>query len=59
MKLLKPVMAYLSSKGVHSVIYINDILLMAQTEERVLDHTAMTLNLLEALGFLVNYQSHS
>ena len=54
-KLLKPVMTYLRSKGARSVIYIDDILLMAQTEESARVHTAITLDLLEALGFLVNY----
>ena len=47
-KLLKP---YL----VCSVIYINNIVLMAWSEEEALDNTGMTLNLLESLGFLVSY----
>lgn len=46
-------------KGVRSVIYmhmyIDNILLFAGTKERARDHTAMTLDFLEALGFLVNY----
>ena len=54
-KLFEPAMAYLRSKGVRSVIYIDDILLMGQAKEIVQDHTAITLDLLEALGFLVNY----
>ena len=54
-KLLKPAMAYLRSKGARSVIHIDDILHMGQGEEIVQDHTAITLNLLEALGYLVNY----
>jgi len=58
-KLLKPAMMYLRSKGVCSVIYIDDVLLMARTEEEARDNTAMTLNLLEALGFLVNYRISS
>lgn len=49
-KLLKPAMTYLRSKGVCSVIYIDDILFMARTEEEARDNTAMTLNLQEALG---------
>lgn len=53
--MLKPVMTYLCSKGVRCVIYIDDILLMPQSEEAPRNQTALTLNLLEALGFLVNY----
>ena len=54
-KLLKPAMAYLRSKGVRSVVFIDDILLMGPMEETVQDHKAVALDLLEALGFLVNY----
>ena len=58
-KLLKPVMAYLRSKGIRSVVFIDDILLMGPSEEMVLSHTALTLDLLESLGFLINYpKSH-
>lgn len=37
------------------VIFIDDIPLIARSEEEALKHTAMTLNLLELLGFLVSY----
>ena len=58
-KLLKPVMAYLRSKGIRSVVFIDDILLMGPSEETVLSYTALTLDLLESLGFLINYpKSH-
>ena len=53
-KLLRPVMAYLRSKGIQSVVLIDDILLMGPTKEIVLRHTALTLDLLESL---VNYPS--
>ena len=48
---LKPIMTY---KGVRCVIYIDDILLMAQLEGVAWNQTALTLDLLETLGFLVN-----
>ena len=54
-KLLKPGMAYLRSKGVRSVVFLDNILLMGPTEETVQHHSALTLDLLEALGFVVNY----
>lgn len=40
---------------VHIVIYIDDILIMADTEEKASFHLTLTLDLLEILGFLVNY----
>ena len=52
---MKPVSGYLWSKGVKSVVYIDNILLIAQSLELLKQHTLATLNLLEALGYLVNY----
>ena len=52
---MKPVSGYLRSKGVKSVVYIDDILLIAQSPELLKQHTLATLNLLAALGYLVNY----
>ena len=58
-KLLKPVMAYLTSKGIMIVIFIDNILLIRPSEEVVMSHMSLTLDLLESLGFLVNYpKSH-
>ena len=37
------------------IIYINDILIMARSKQIALDHLYLTLNILEILGFLVNY----
>ena len=54
-KLMKPVNGYLWSKGVKSVVYIDDILLIAQSPKLLKQHTLATLNLLEAPGYLVNY----
>ena len=54
-KLMKPVSGYLRSKGVKSMVYIDDILLIAQFHELLKQHTLATLNLLAAVGYLVNY----
>ena len=48
-------MAYLRSKGIQSIVFIHDILLMGLTEDIMLEHTGMTVDVLEALGFLINY----
>ena len=51
-KLLKPVLSILRPKR---IAYLDDILLMAPSRQLVLQHAASTLNLLEGLGFRVNY----
>ena len=49
----------LRSKGIRSVVFIDNILLMGPSEEVVLSHTALTLDLLELLEYLINYpKSH-
>lgn len=37
------------------MVYIDDILLIAQFHELLKQHTLATLNLLAAVGYLVNY----
>ena len=54
-KLLKPVVAFLRQRGVRLVIYIDDILIMADTKEKAAAHLILTLDVLEYLGFLINY----
>ena len=54
-KILRPVVGFLRSKGIRCVIYLDDILLLDQDRAKLIEHTATTLLLLEALGFLVNY----
>ena len=53
-KTLKPVTAMLRELGVRLVIYINDILVMAETKELATDHTLGLIHLLENLGFIVH-----
>ena len=54
-KLMKPVVAALRQRGICLIIYLDDILIMAESEALALHHAASTLNLLEGLGFIVNY----
>ena len=54
-KIMKPVVGFLRSKGVRCVIYLDDLLVMHQDKEELKDQSALAVNLLEALGFLVNY----
>ena len=52
---MKPVIGLLCQLGIR-VIYLDDMLIMAETQEMAKCHAAMTVNLLESLGFTVNYQ---
>lgn len=54
-KLRKPVVALLRQMGIHLIIYLDDILIMASSKDLLLFHAATTLNLLERLGFIINY----
>ena len=53
-KTLKPVTTLLRELGVRLVIYIDDILVMAETSEMARDHTLGLIYLLENLGFIVH-----
>jgi hypothetical protein len=53
---MKPVVAQLRKQGIRLIIYLDDILIMAETETLANQHAQTTCNLLEALGFVINYQ---
>ena len=55
-KLRKLVIALLRQRGFRLIIYLDDILLMAESHHLALFQAASTLNLLESLGFIVNYR---
>ena len=55
-KVLKPVVATLRFKGIRLAIFIDDILIAAQSDTLCRDHMAMTRELLESLGFLINFK---
>ena len=42
--------------GIRCVIHLDDILIMSQVKELTHQHTWAAVDLLEVLGFLVNYQ---
>ena len=53
-KLLRPVVAFLRQQGVRLVVYLDDILLMAETPELLQQHLRLTMTLLTDLGLLLN-----
>ncbi|XP_056380443.1 uncharacterized protein LOC130275879 [Hyla sarda] len=55
-KLLRPVVALLRARGVRLIIYLDDILLMAQSLSRIHLHIQWTLSLFSNLGFIINME---
>ena len=51
---LKPALTLLRELGVRLVAYIDDILVLAETEEMARDHTSRLTYLLENLGFIIH-----
>ena len=55
-RIMKPVVGILRQLGIRIVIYLDYMLIMAQTQKMAKCHATTTINLLESLGFTVNYQ---
>ena len=53
-KLLKPVVATTRKLGSRTILYLDDMLIMAESMEKVRRHLAMAIELLTGLGFIVN-----
>ena len=56
-KLLRPVVALLRAAGIRSVIYLDDLLILALTREDSTMKTQFAVNTLVRLGFLISPQS--
>lgn len=53
-KIMKPVVLHLRSQGLLSVIYLDDILCLADSYEKCLQNVTTTITFLKHLGFIVN-----
>lgn len=53
-KLLKPVLSTLRKKGILSVVYLDDFLILGNSYETCLEHVNFTVSLLRKLGFIIN-----
>ena len=58
-KILRPIVGFFRSKGIRCVIYLDDLLLLAQMKETVKEHAVTVLTILKALRFLINYMKSS
>lgn len=54
-KIMKEVVTFLRSRGLQSVIYLDDILCIGNNINECESNVQETLNLLECLGFTINY----
>ena len=52
-KTLKPVIAFLRSMEISLLIFLDDILIMADSPERAAEHTEIVIRVLESLGFVI------
>lgn len=58
-KVLKPVTATLHAQGIRTIIFIDDILVIGATAKECSTNVSMIIELLESLGFLINYEKSS
>lgn len=55
-KIMRPVVQRLREKGIRCVIYLDDLLIMAETRAQAVTHTREARELLESLGWTVNLE---
>jgi len=55
-KIMRPVVRALREKGIRCVIYLDDLLIIAETREKTSEHTREARKFLESLGWTINYQ---
>ena len=55
-RVMKPVMILLRSWGVRIIIYIDDMLILAETSEQASQHLETLLGILQSLGFIINQE---
>ena len=53
-KLTKPLVQFLRRVGIHILIYLDDMLLSAQSKQQLLEHLSTVIWLLASLGFVIN-----
>ena len=54
-KIKRPIMTVLRSMGLKTTMYVDDILILAESETPAREHTAAPVFLLENLGLVINH----
>ena len=55
-KVTRPLMAHLRGLGIRTVIYIDDLLILAKSKEEAEQHRDIVLSLLQHLGWTINWE---
>jgi len=55
-EIMKPVVGMLHKMGVRLIVYLDDILIMAESKQLANRHAQLVFSTLENLGFVVNYE---
>ena len=55
-KLLKPVITFLRTRNIRLLIYLDDILIVASDIKTLKEQTGQVLDLLQSLGFIINFE---
>ena len=55
-KVMKPVASSLRSKGLISIVYLDDFFFIGRTFDACLENIQISITLLQSLGFLINYE---
>ncbi|XP_063979898.1 uncharacterized protein LOC135163921 [Diachasmimorpha longicaudata] len=58
-KIFKPVMYKLRIQGIRTVIYIDDLIIIANSYSKCSNQVKIARDLIERLGFIINYQKSS
>lgn len=58
-KMIRPFAAYLRSRGVRMVVYLDDILILAKSHAESVRHTKLVTDTLKKFGFLINLSKSS
>ena len=52
----KPLQAFLHTRGIRSIFYLDNILILGSSKEECLAHLTTALNLFSSVGFIVNHK---
>ena len=55
-KLLKPVVAYLRTRNIRLLVYLDNILIIGSSVQILREHTSLVIDLLQNLGFVINFE---
>jgi hypothetical protein len=58
-KLLKPLVAFFRERGIRLVIYLDDILILGSSKEKLTEDVGLVRSVLESVGFIVNEEKSS